>query len=184
MVLTEKSPVIEDPVMDRVIDLDTGEKDPADGEGADDARWLTAEEQSVWRTYLDVTRLLNERLHRQLVAQHAISLADYDILVHLSEAEDRRLRMSQLAEMAVHSRSRLTHTIARLEQRGLVRRDPCPDDGRGVLCVLTDEGYEALVAAAPGHVEAVRQSVFDPLSADQVHQVGTALDVILAGLRA
>jgi DNA-binding MarR family transcriptional regulator len=146
-------------------------------------RWLTADEQAVWRTYLDVTRQLNERLHRQLVDESALSLAEYDILVHLSEAEDRSLRMSQLAEHVVHSRSRLTHTISRLEQRGLVRRDPCPDDGRGVLCVLTTEGFEALDAAAPGHVEAVRQSVFDPLTARQVAELGVILDRVRAGLR-
>ena len=147
-------------------------------------RWLTAEEQAVWRAYLDVTRLLNDRLHRQLVDENGLSLAEYDILVHLSEAEGRRLRMSQLADHVVHSRSRLTHTISRLEQRGLVRRDPCPDDGRGVLCVLTPEGFSSLEQAAPGHVEAVRQSMFDPLTPRQVAELGMALDRIRAGLRA
>ena len=146
-------------------------------------RWLTSEEQSVWRAYLDVTRLLNERLHRQLVDDSGLSLAEYDILVHLSEAKGLSLRMSQLADHAVHSRSRLTHTISRLEQRGLVRRDPCPDDGRGVLCVLTPAGFASLADAAPGHVDAVRHGVFDPLTAHQVAQLGQALEAIRAGLR-
>jgi DNA-binding MarR family transcriptional regulator len=150
---------------------------------SNEPRWLTADEQAVWRTYLDVTRLLAERLHRQLVDENTLSLAEYDILVHLSEAEDRSLRMSQLADHVVHSRSRLTHTISRLEQRGLVRRDPCPDDGRGVLCVLTPEGFAILEAAAPGHVEAVRQSVFDPLTARQVTELGVILERVRAGLR-
>lgn len=149
----------------------------------DESGWLSSDEQSVWRAYLDVTRLLNERLHRQLVDDSGLSLAEYDILVHLSEAPDRSMRMSQLADHAVHSRSRLTHTISRLEQRGLVRRDPCPDDGRGVLCVLTPAGFASLVGAAPGHVGAVRHGVFDPLSSQQVAELGEALAAIRAGLR-
>jgi DNA-binding MarR family transcriptional regulator len=149
----------------------------------DEPRWLTAKEQSVWRAYLDVTRLLNDRLHRQLVDDSGLSLAEYDILVHLSEAQGLSLRMSQLADHVVHSRSRLTHTISRLEQRGLVRRDPCPDDGRGVLCVLTPAGFSNLAGAAPGHVDAVRQGVFDPLSPQQVTELGEALEAIRSGLR-
>lgn len=148
-----------------------------------DTRWLEPEEQAVWRAYLDVSRLLDERLQHQLVDDSAMSLAEYEILVQLSETPERRLRMSELADRAVNSRSRLTHTVSRMEQRGLVRREPCPDDGRGVLCILTDAGFAAIVEAAPGHVEAVRMAVFDPLTADDVAALGVAMSKIRTGLR-
>jgi DNA-binding MarR family transcriptional regulator len=146
-------------------------------------RWLTPHEQQVWRAYLDVTRLINDRLGRQLTDDSGLSLAEYEILVQLSEHPDRMLRMSELAERAVNSRSRLTHTVARMEERGMVRREPCPDDGRGVLCTLTDQGYKTVVDAAPGHVEEVRTSVFDPLDAAGVNALGAALERILEQLR-
>lgn len=146
-------------------------------------RWLDAAEQEVWRAYLDVTRLLTERLQRRLVEDADLSLAEYELLVQLSETDGRRLRMSELAARAVHSRSRLTHTVARMEERGLVRREACPDDGRGVLCVLTDDGFAVLEAAAPDHVETVRQSIFDVLSPHEVEALGTAMKKVRAELR-
>ena len=148
-----------------------------------DIRWLDDDEQHVWRSYLDVSRLLNERLQHQLVKDSGLSLPEYEIFVQLSEAPDRMLRMSELAERAVNSRSRLTHTVSRLESRGLVRREPCPDDGRGVLCILTDEGFKAIDESAAGHVEAVRSALFDPLSRGEVKTLGEAMDKILAVLR-
>jgi len=148
-----------------------------------DIRWLDDDEQHVWRSYLDVSRLLNERLQHQLVKDSGLSLPEYEIFVQLSEAPDRMLRMSELAERAVNSRSRLTHTVSRLESRGLVRREPCPDDGRGVLCILTDEGFKAIDESAAGHVEAVRSALFDPLSRGEVKALGEAMDKILAVLR-
>lgn len=146
-------------------------------------RWLASDEQAVWRAYLDVSRLLNERLNRQLAEDSTLSLAEYEILVQLSEHPDRALRMSELAARAVNSRSRLTHTVARMEERGLVRRTPCVEDGRGVMCTLTDAGYQAIVDAAPGHVEAVRSVVFDPLDTADVAALGRALESIRARLR-
>jgi DNA-binding MarR family transcriptional regulator len=131
-------------------------------------RWLAPHEQQVWRAYLDVSRLLNERLNRQLTEDSSMSLAEYEILVQLSEHPDRAMRMSELAVKAVNSRSRLTHTVARMEDRGLVKRTPCSDDGRGVLCTLTDEGFQTIVDAAPGHVEEVRGAMFDPLDVADV----------------
>lgn len=148
-----------------------------------ETRWLSDAEQAVWRSYLDVMRLLNERLQRQLTEDSDLSLAEYDILVHLSENPTRALRMSELADKIVNSRSRLTHTVARLERRGMVVREACPDDGRGVNCRLTDEGHTVLVAAAPGHVEQVRTSVFDPLTDDDVVALGVVMTRIRAGLR-
>ena len=148
-----------------------------------ESRWLSAEEQGVWRAYLDVMRLLNERLQRQLVEDSDLSLAEYDILVHLSEAADHTLRMSELADRVVHSRSRLTHTVGRMEHRGLVLRQPCPDDGRGVLCRLTQDGLAVLVRAAPGHVDAVRTVFFDPLRDPDVVALGRAMDKMRTALR-
>jgi DNA-binding MarR family transcriptional regulator len=145
--------------------------------------WLSAQEQRVWRAYLDVSRLLNERLGRQLVRDSRISLAEYEILVQLSEHPQRRMRMSELADRAVNSRSRLTHTVTRMQERSLVRREPCAEDGRGVMCILTDQGFAAIEAAAPGHVQAVRDAVFEPLTADEVAAFGEALERIRAELR-
>jgi DNA-binding MarR family transcriptional regulator len=144
---------------------------------------LTSHEQHVWRAYLDVSRLLNERLGRQLTEDSGMSLAEYEILVQLSEHPQRAMRMSELAQRAVNSRSRLTHTVARMEERGLVRRAPCAEDGRGVMCTLTEPGYQAIVQAAPGHVEAVRTAVFDPLTDADVDAFGRALERIRERLR-
>jgi DNA-binding MarR family transcriptional regulator len=150
----------------------------------DEPRWLTAGEQRAWRDFLDVTRLLMERLNRQLVEDSGMSLAEYEVLVQVSEAPDRRLRMSELADLVVNSRSRLTHTVRRLEERGWVAREDCAEDRRGILCVLLDEGYAVLQAAAPGHVEAVRSIIFDPLGAPDVDALGTVMAKVRAGLRA
>ena len=145
-------------------------------------RWLDADEQQAWRDYLDVSRRLSERLNRQLVEDSGLTLAEYEILVQLSEHPRRQIRMAELADLAVHSRSRLTHTVRRLEQRGLVRREECLDDRRGILCVLLDEGFAVLEAAAPGHVEAVRTALFDPLDPDDVRGLGVAMRKVRSGL--
>jgi DNA-binding MarR family transcriptional regulator len=149
----------------------------------DDVRWLSAQEQTVWRAFLDVSRLLFEQLGRTLTEGTEISFAEYEVLVHLSEAPGRQLRMSELAERSVSSRSRITHTMARMEERGLVRREPCPEDGRGVMGVLTEAGYELLVQAAPAHVAQVRAVMFDPLSASDVTALGEALLKVRSALR-
>jgi DNA-binding MarR family transcriptional regulator len=142
---------------------------------ATDVRWLAPEEQSVWRAFLDVSRLMSDQMNRQLSDESGMSLPEYEILVALSEAPDRRLRMSELADRVLSSRSRITHTVGRMEERGHVHREACADDGRGVLCVLTDAGFAELEAAAPGHVESVRRAMFDPLSGSEVESLGVAL---------
>jgi DNA-binding MarR family transcriptional regulator len=147
-------------------------------EPATDVRWLTPQEQGVWRAFLDVSRLLTEQMNRQLSEESGMALPEYEILVALSEAPERRLRMSELADRVLSSRSRITHTVGRLEERGLVHRQACLDDGRGVLCVLTDPGFGVLEAAAPGHVETVRALMFGPLTADEVECLGLALKKI------
>ena len=131
-------------------------------------RWLDAEEQRAWRAWLYSAELLLDRLDRELTHRTGISHAYYEILVALSEAPERRLRMSELADRCLSSRSRLSHAVTRLEERGWVRRQVCPDDGRGQLAVLTDEGFAALAAAAPIHVEGVRTHLFDQLGPEQV----------------
>ena len=135
---------------------------------AGEPRWLDAEEQKAWRAWLYSSLLLQDQLDRELTHETGISHAYYEILVQLSEAPGRALRMSQLAERSLSSRSRLSHAVARLEERGWVRRQVCEEDGRGQLAVLTDEGFAALEAAAPVHVESVRSHLFDQLSPEQV----------------
>ena len=131
-------------------------------------RWLDAEEQRAWRAWLYSTTLLQDRLERDLTHSTGISSAYYEILVQLSEAPDRRMRMSQLADRCLASRSRLSHAVSRLEERGWVQRRVCAEDGRGQLAVLTDAGFAALEAAAPVHVEGVRTHLFDQLSPEQI----------------
>ena len=142
-------------------------------------RWLSPEEQSVWRSFLEATRLLAEQLDRELQRDSGLSHADYEILVRLSEAEGRAMRMSDLADRSQSSRSRLSHTVARMEAAGWIRRESCPTDGRGSFAVLTDEGFAALEAAAPGHVEGVRVHLFDQLSAEQTAQLGMSSQAVL-----
>src|ERR1700710_2257532 len=131
-------------------------------------RWLDADEQKAWRAWLFSQMLLQERLDRDLPRQTGISHAYYEILVALSETPGRMMRMSELADRCLSSRSRLSHAVSRLEERGWVRRQVCESDGRGQLAVLTDEGFAALEAAAPVHVESVRTHLFDQLSPEQV----------------
>ena len=131
-------------------------------------RWLDVDEQKAWRAWLYSAQLLIDRLDRELTHETGISHAYYEILVALSETPGRKLRMSELADRCLSSRSRLSHAVSRLEERGWVGRELCPDDGRGQLAVLTDNGFAALEAAAPIHVESVRTHLFDQLSPEQV----------------
>ena len=131
-------------------------------------RWLSEDEQRTWRAYLSGSRVLLDRLDAQLQRDAGMPHGYYEILVHLSEQADRRMRMSQLADETRSSRSRLSHAVSALEAKGWVRREKAPDDARGQVAVLTDEGFAVLEAAAPGHVEQVRQALFDPLTPGQV----------------
>lgn len=138
-------------------------------------RWLDMEQQRHWRHYLTGSAQLLDALTRQLEQDSGLSFSEYELLVRLSEAEDRTLRMSELADSVVNSRSRLTHTVRRLEQRRIVRRENCADDGRGVNCILTDEGFAVLDAAAPGHVAAVREHLVDRITPEQFAALGDAM---------
>jgi DNA-binding MarR family transcriptional regulator len=137
-----------------------------------DVRWLDDEEQQTWRAFLAAIRLLTEALDRELQHDADMPHTYYEILVALSESPGRTMRMSQLADLSMSSRSRLSHAVSRLEEAGWVRREACPTDKRGALAVLTDKGFAALEAAAPGHVEAVRRHLFDVLTPEQVKQLG------------
>lgn len=144
--------------------------------------WLADGEQQAWRGLIGVLERLPIALDRQLQAEAGLPHTYYVILAMLSEAPGRALRMSSLATITSTSQSRLSHAVARLEERGLVERRRCDTDGRGLLAVLTDDGMRAVVAAAPGHVDEVRRRVFDPLTPTQVKQLAQITQTIAAGL--
>ncbi len=142
-------------------------------------RWLDEEQQRTWRSYLAATTSLQAGLDAQLQAEAGMPHTYYEMLVRLSEAPDRRLRMSALADAAGSSRSRLSHAVAQLETRGWVRREPCRSDRRGQVAVLTDDGFSALAQAAPGHVEQVRRLLIDRLTTEQVRALRAICEAIL-----
>jgi DNA-binding MarR family transcriptional regulator len=143
-------------------------------------RWLTAEEQAAWRAFLEASQQLFGAVEGQLQHEGGMPHTYYEILVRLSETPGRSLRMSQLAEASASSKSRVSHAVARLEERGWVRRVDCPTDRRGQIAELTEAGFAALSEAAPGHVEQVRRSLFDALTPEQVGQLATISAAILA----
>ena len=142
-----------------------------------DVPWLDAQQQAAWRAYLRGGRRLLEALDRDL-APYGLGLAEYEILSMLSEVPHHRLRMSELADIVVQSRSRLTHTATRLERRGWVTRAPYPGDGRGVLLSLTPEGLETVERVAPVHVKSVRRVLIDLVSAEQLESLGASMSLV------
>ena len=132
------------------------------------SRWLTEEEQRAWRGLLRMNRQLNARMNRQLLQEYGISLADYDVLVVLSEAPEGRLRVFEVTDALAWEQSRVSHQLARMQRRGLITREGCASDARGAFAVLTAAGRAAIERAAPAHVEQVRQLVFDGLGHDQL----------------
>jgi DNA-binding MarR family transcriptional regulator len=143
-----------------------------------DIGWLDQEQQRSWRAYLVGSTLLMDRLDRDLREQHNLSMPEYEILVRLSESEGRRMRMAVLADSVSHSRSRVTHTIARLERAGLVERAACLSDGRGVEAVITDKGFAALEEAAPTHVAGVRQFLVDLAGDEDFEALGRVFNTV------
>lgn len=139
-----------------------------------ETRWLDAEEQQAWRAYLRGAALALDALDRDLQA-HGVSLSEYEILALVSESEGGRERMSVLADAVVQSRSRLTHTAARLERRGWVQRRQAPHDRRGVELCLTAAGLDVVTALAPMHVEGVRRILLDPLGRGPFLQLGALM---------
>ena len=145
-------------------------------------RWLDDQEQRTWRAWLTVTELLPRALDAQLQRDAGISHAAYVVLAMLSASPSRSRRMSDLARRANQSQSRLSHTVARLEDRGWVRRERSTEDGRGNVAVLTDAGWDVVRSVAPGHVDAVRSAMFDPLTEEQTQAFGVVLEAIMERL--
>jgi DNA-binding MarR family transcriptional regulator len=143
-----------------------------------DPRWLSAPQQRDWRAYVEGSMRLNDVLDRDLKTKHGLTMAEYEILVRLSDAPDHRLRMAQLADEASQSRSRLSHTVSRLECKGLVSRGTCGADKRGVNAELTEEGFAFLSKAAVDHVAAVREFFVDVVDPADLAAVGRAFTAI------
>ena len=156
--------------------------DPAAAAAGTATRWLSDDEQRVWREFVAATGMLNAHLETQLQRESGMPYTYFEVLARLSEAPERTLRMSELAEACNSSRSKLSHAVARMEASGWVSRTSCPTDKRGSFAALTPEGLRALEAAAPGHADAVRRHLFDVLTAEQVDALGEISAAIRAGL--
>jgi DNA-binding MarR family transcriptional regulator len=141
-------------------------------------RWLDADQQSSWRAFAVGVTLLLDRLDADLQRTFDLSLTEYEILVRLSERPGRQMRMAQLADALAHSRSRVTHTVARMQNAGLVERSASPEDGRGIVCRLTDRGYDVLVEAAPVHVHGVRDYLVDLASREDFAALGRVMNAV------
>ncbi|WP_040161387.1 MarR family winged helix-turn-helix transcriptional regulator [Nigerium massiliense] len=144
-----------------------------------DVRWLDHRQQKIWRSFLTGSAAIDRHLDEAL-RPYGLDLGEYEILVALSESEDRRMRMSELAQAARQSRSRLTHTVARMEKKGYIERQNCADDRRGVLAQLTDSGFALLEEAAPVHVDSVRRSFIDAVDPDDLEALGRAMAAVAA----
>ena len=149
----------------------------------DQTRWLDANEEAAWRAFWRASRLLFSELERDLQRDAGMPPGYYEILVFLSEAPERRMRMTDLAEATQSSPSRMTHAVTRMEAQGWIRREGCPSDRRGWNAVLTDAGFRAIEQAAPRHVESIRTRLLDHLSPEQVEQLRAISDTLVAELR-
>ena len=146
-------------------------------------KWLNPSEMKAWRRYIVASRRLLEALDSDL-APHDVSMADYEILAQLSDAPDRRMRMSELADVAMLSRSRLSHRIKVMEQAGWVKREACPEDKRGFFAVMTAKGWKAIVGAAPDHVESVRTRFVDHLTKEDQRVLSEIFERVTQSLKA
>jgi DNA-binding MarR family transcriptional regulator len=144
-----------------------------------DTRWLSAEEQHVWRGWLKLNAELSATLQRELQDDAGLSMSDFDVLVHLTDEPAGRIRVTDLARVLFWERSRVSHHVTRMERRGLVERVECPEDGRGAFIAVTAAGRSAIERAAPGHVGTVRRLVFDVLGAAEVEQLGATVHKLL-----
>ena len=147
-----------------------------------DTPWLSQEQQRAWRAFLGGITVLMDQLDRDLRTQHDLSMGEYEILVRLSEAPGRSIRMAELASAVAHSRSRVTHTISRLERDGIVRRDMCSSDGRGVNAVLTDHGFSVLEKAAHTHVRGVHDYLIENADPDDFAALGRVMETVISTL--
>jgi DNA-binding MarR family transcriptional regulator len=147
-----------------------------------DVKWLTAEEERVWRRWLTLNARLSAKLHRELQNDAGLSMPDFEVLVHLTDSPHGRLRVADLARLLQWERSRLSHHVSRMESRRLVQRVECAEDGRGAFIVITPQGGAAIEQAAPGHVNTVRRIVFDALSRQELDAFATIIEKALAQL--
>jgi len=141
-------------------------------------RWLSTEQQVIWRQFLSGTGRIFAELDAEL-RSFGLDLGEYEILVHLSDNPDHELRMSELADKVRQSRSRLTHTVSRMEAKNILTRIACPSDRRGVMAKLTDEGYALLVEAAPHHVESVRRVLVDVVAPEDFIALGRLMGAVV-----
>ena len=147
-----------------------------------DVRWLTAQEERVWRRWLTLNARLSGTLQRELQNDAGLSMSDYEVLVHLTDSPEGRVRVTDLARLLQWERSRVSHHVTRMERRRLVQRVECADDGRGAFIVITPQGRAAIEQAAPGHVNTVRRLVFDALSPEEVNAFATIIEKALTQL--
>ena len=145
-------------------------------------RWLNPREMKAWRSYITTVRRMFEALESDL-SPHSLSNSDYEVLVHLSEAESKRLRMSDLAEIAMLSKSRLSHRMKVMEREGWVKREACKEDRRGSWAVMTDKGWKTLVKAAPDHTESIRNRFIDHLTGKDQEDLARIFDRVHTQLR-
>jgi DNA-binding MarR family transcriptional regulator len=143
-------------------------------------RWLTAQEQHLWRGWLKLNAELASTLQRELQQDAGLSMPDYEVLVHLTDNPEGRVRVTELAGLLQWERSRVSHHIKRMERRGLVERAQCSEDGRGAFIVITPQGRAAIEEAAPGHVMAVRRLMFEALSEEEKVALAAVIDKLLA----
>jgi len=146
------------------------------------ANWLSPSEEAAWRKYIVASRRMYEALDEDLSA-HGLSLSDYEILVHLSDAKDRSLRMSELADKTILSRSRLSHRIKYMEGKGWVERQKCASDKRGTWAVMTTKGWNTIVKAAPDHVASIRKRFIDQISKADQANIAAIFEKVESNLR-
>jgi DNA-binding MarR family transcriptional regulator len=148
----------------------------------DGTNWLSEDEQRAWRAHLDVNRLLTYQMERDL-QPFGLTMNDYEILVNLSESAEHRMRMSDLATSTLQSKSRLSHQITRLQKGGLVRRESCESDKRGLFAVLTEHGWSTMRRVAPHHVASVRRHFIDQMTGEDLAHLYRTLGPIAEKLR-
>jgi hypothetical protein len=149
---------------------------------ANEPKWLNPREMKAWRSYIIASRRLLDALDSDLDG-HDLSMADYEVLAQLSDAPERRMRMTELAQIAMLSKSRLSHRMKVMEKAGWVRREACPDDKRGSFAVMTEKGWRAIVKAAPDHVASVRNRFVDNLTAKDQEELAKIFDRVTTKLR-
>ena len=147
-----------------------------------DVRWLTGQEERVWRRWLTLNARLSATLQKELYDDSGLSMPDFEVLVHLTDSPEGRIRVTDLARLLQWERSRVSHHVTRMERRRLVQRVECAEDGRGAFIVITPQGRAAIEQAAPGHVETVRRLVFDVLSPAEVDAFAKIIEKALAEL--